>query len=103
LTLRSIWAEVGEFTRFPSPEKLCSFAGLVPSERSSGEKQKFGHITKAGSKVLRYVLVESAMHIRNNEKSSVLYNFYYTIREKRGAMRLLLHSHVRYSVLSGIW
>ena len=27
------------------------------------------------------------MHIRDNEKSTVLYNFYYSIREKRGAMR----------------
>jgi transposase len=87
VTAVSIWAEVGDFARFPSSEKLCAFAGLVPTERSSGETQKLGHITKTGSKVLRYVLVESAMHIRNSEKSAVLYNFYYSIREKRGAMR----------------
>lgn len=87
VTAVSVWAEVGDFARFPSSEKLCAFAGLVPTERSSGEVQKLGRITKTGSKVLRYVLVESAMHIRDNEKSSVLYNFYYSIREKRGAMR----------------
>ena len=87
VTAVSVWAEVGDFARFPSSEKLCAFAGLVPTERSSGEVQKLGCITKAGSKVLRYVLVESAMHIRDNEKSTVLYNFYYSIREKRGAMR----------------
>ena len=86
VTAVSIWAEVGDFTRFSSPQKLCAYAGLVPSERSSGEKQKLGHITKAGSKVLRYVLVEAAMHIRDSERSIVLYNFYSTIKEKRGAM-----------------
>ncbi len=87
VTAVSIWAEVGDFSRFPSSGKLCAFAGLVPTERSSGGVQKLGHITKAGSTVLRYVLVESAMRVRNSEKSTVLYNFYYSIREKRGAMK----------------
>lgn len=87
VTAVSIWAEVGDFTKFPSPEKLCAFAGLVPTERSSGGVQKLGHITRAGSTILRYVLVESAMRIRNCDKTIVLYDFYRTIRERRGAMR----------------
>ncbi len=87
VTAVSIWAEVGDYTLFPSPEKLCAFAGLVPTERSSGGVQRLGHITRAGSSVLRYVLVEAAMRIRDVDNSSVLYQFYKTIKEKRGAMR----------------
>jgi len=87
VTAVSIWAEVGDFSRFSSPEKLCAFAGIVPTERSSGGVQRLGHITRAGSTILRYILVEAAMRVRNTEKSTVLYEFYKTVKEKRGAMR----------------
>jgi len=87
VTAVSMWAEIGDYARFPSPEKLCAFAGLVPTERSSGGVQKLGHITRSGSTILRYVLVEAAMRVRDSEKSSVLYDFYKTVKEKRGAMR----------------
>jgi transposase len=87
VTAVSIWAEVGDFSHFSSADKLCAFAGLVPTERSSGGVQRLGHITRAGSTILRYILVEAAMRIRNTEKSTVLYAFYKTVKEKRGAMR----------------
>lgn len=87
VTAVSMWAEVGDYARFPSAEKLCAFAGLVPTERSSGGVQKLGHITRAGSPILRYILVEAAMRIRDAENSSVLYEFYKTIKATRGAMR----------------
>lgn len=87
VTAVSIWAEVGDFARFSSPAKLCAFAGIVPTERSSGGVQKLGHITRAGSTILRYVLVEAAMRIRPCDSSTVLYDFYRTIKERRGAMR----------------
>jgi transposase len=58
-----IYAEIGEIERFPSPGHLCSYAGLVPSVRSSGGKTRHGHITKEGSKWLRWILVEVSRHI----------------------------------------
>lgn len=64
ITATTIVAEVGDFARFRSPKVLASFAGIVPSQRSSGEKARFGHITKVGSKYLRHVLVEAAYRIR---------------------------------------
>lgn len=87
ITAVSVWAEVGDFGRFPSPDKLCAFAGLVPTERSSGGVQRLGHITKTGSNILRYMLVEAALRVRDTDKSSVLYQFYKTIKTTRGAMR----------------
>jgi transposase len=85
VTAVSILAEVGDFSRFQKPEKLCAYAGLVPTEHSSGGTQKLGGITHAGSKILRFVLVESAMRVRSTDTR--LYPFYERIAEKRGKMR----------------
>lgn len=87
VTAVSMWAEIGDYAQFPSSEKLCAFAGLVPTERSSGGVQRLGHITKTGSNILRYMLVEAALRVRNTDKSSTLYQFYATIKTTRGAMR----------------
>lgn len=87
VTAVSMWAEVGDYAQFSSPEKLCAFAGIVPTERSSGGVQRLGHITRAGSTILRYVLVEAAMRIRDTDDTSVLYTFYKKVKTTRGAMR----------------
>jgi transposase len=47
-----IKSEIGDIDRFPSGEKLCSYAGLVPSIYSSGDHARYGSITKQGSKWL---------------------------------------------------
>lgn len=83
----TIYTEVGDFSAFKRPEQLAAFSGLVPTERSSGGVQRLGHITHAGSRHLRYILVEAAMHIHNTEGSEVLYDFYKKIKERSGAMR----------------
>ncbi len=41
-----IYAEIGDIKRFPNSKKLCSYAGLVPSIRQSGNKTITGKITK---------------------------------------------------------
>src|SRR3954452_16110062 len=60
LTALGIAAEVGDFSRFASAEELMSFVGLVPSERSSGERRRQGSITKTGNAHIRRMLVEAA-------------------------------------------
>lgn len=59
-TALSVLVEIGDFKRFSEAEKLASFLGLVPSEASSGEKQRRGGITKAGNSHVRRLLVEAA-------------------------------------------
>ena len=53
-------AELGDIRRFPDKEAVCSYAGLVPWVRESGDKGKRGSITRAGSRWLRWILVEAA-------------------------------------------
>jgi transposase len=60
----TVMAELGDITRFTSPRQLMAFLGLVPSEDSSGLKQRRGGITKTGNGHVRRVLVESAWSYR---------------------------------------
>lgn len=55
-----ILSEIGDITRFPDSRHLCSYAGLVPSVRSSGQRTVRGGITHEGSPWLRWILVEAA-------------------------------------------
>ncbi len=87
VTASTICAEVGDFKNFKKPENLASFAGLTPRERSSGGKQRLGSITHAGSPYLRYVLIETAMRIRDVEETFSLYAFYKRIKTKSGPMK----------------
>lgn len=69
-------AEIGDFTRFPTPRQLMAYVGLVPSEYSSGGKHKRGEITKAGNTLVRRALVEAAWTYRFPARQS------YKIRER---------------------
>jgi transposase len=60
VTAATVVAEVWDIQRFPAPERLCSWAGLTPGERTSDAHTRRGHITKQGSRWLRWMLVEAA-------------------------------------------
>lgn len=77
-----ITSEIGDYTRFSSSKKLCSFAGLVPSVYSSGGKTRLGKITKLGSANLRFVLLQAVPHAV--KKSNHLGVLYQKIRRKHG-------------------
>ena len=55
-------AETGDISRFPSPGQLCSRAGLTPRHRESGTKVSRGHLTRQGSPILRWAMVEAIQH-----------------------------------------
>jgi len=54
-----IKSEIGDIARFANANKLCSYAGLIPSTYASADKVRHGRITKRGSKWLRKALVDS--------------------------------------------
>jgi len=65
LTAMTILAEAIDLKRFSNPRALMAAIGLVPSERSSGERELRGGITKTGNSHMRRVLVESAWNYRH--------------------------------------
>ena len=51
---------IGTPERFRSGKPIASYLGLVPSEESSGDRRRLGHITKQGNSLVRFLLVEAA-------------------------------------------
>ena len=51
---------IGKAERFQCGKQIASYLGLVPLEDSSGKRRRLGHITKQGSSILRFLLVEAA-------------------------------------------
>jgi len=60
LTAMTILTELDTINRFRNIDKLCGYIGLVPSTRSSGEKERAGDITPRGHSVLRSAIIESS-------------------------------------------
>jgi transposase len=51
---------IGDPSRFARGKQIGSYVGLVPCENSSAGRQRLGHISKQGNKLLRFLLVEVA-------------------------------------------
>ena len=69
ITAMTILTELETIDRFNNIDKLCGYIGLVPSTRSSGEKEKSGDITPRGHGVLRNAIVESSWTAIRNDPS----------------------------------
>jgi transposase len=58
---------LGNAERFRCGKQIGSYLGLIPSEESSGGRQRLGHISKQGNGLLRFLLVESAQCLVRHE------------------------------------
>ena len=59
-----ILAEIGDFSRFDSPDKVLAFSGLSPSTYQSGQlNNRHAHMEKRGSKYLRYALFNATKYV----------------------------------------
>jgi len=78
-------AEIGDISRFDSPEKLCSWTGLTPKHRESDEKVQRGPITKQGSPLVRWAAIEA---ISKNHGGTKLRADYVQIAARRGKFKV---------------
>jgi len=74
LTAMTLAVEIGDIRRFSSPRELMAWSGLIPSERSSGDVQRRGPITKAGNSHVRRLLVEAAWNNRHQARANLILN-----------------------------
>jgi transposase len=102
VTAAAIYAEVGDFKRFKTSGSLISYAGIYPKERSSGDLKRYGSISKAGSKVLRYSIIEAAMRIRDTDASHNLYT-HYDAAKKRNKTAKQARIVVAHKLLTIAW
>jgi transposase len=79
---------IADINRFPDPDKLAAYAGMVPSTHQSGSSQGYhGHITKEGPKLLRWGLVQATwVHLQRAPTSS-LSKFHARIARRRGRQK----------------
>lgn len=56
-------AEVGDVTRFPGSQQLCSWAGMTPSHRESDTKVHRRRITKQGNHLVRWAAIEAVQRL----------------------------------------
>jgi len=87
-------------TRFRNTRKVAAYAGFDPVERSSAEHKRFLGISKAGSRLLRHLMVEAAnIAVRKDEE---LKRFYQRVAARRGrpkakvavARKLLIRAYI---------
>ena len=65
VTIDVVVSELGDIRRFRSQKKVCAYAGLVPGQRESAGRTRELSITKEGSKLWRWVLVQAAWRLVN--------------------------------------
>ena len=69
-----ILAEVGDFSRFDSPDKLLAYAGMSPSTYQSGQlKNCYPHMEKRGSRYLRYALYNATKYVCHWDTNFAIY------------------------------
>lgn len=87
-------------SRFSNQRKVAAYLGFDPKERSSGEKKRYLGISKAGSRVLRFLLVEAAQTASKGDPE--LKRFYLRLLHRHGkpkakvavARKLLIRSYI---------
>jgi hypothetical protein len=84
----TIRGEFGDMKRFPSGKEAASYAGIVPPNYQSGEKETHGHVTNKGSPYLRHALVETVHQTRRYP--SQLRDWFVRLEAKIGTRKALV-------------
>lgn len=96
-----ILGEIGDIHRFSSPSKLLAFAGLDPSVYQSGNySARRTRMSKRGSKVLRYALVNAA---HNVVKNNATFKAYYDAKMAEGRTHYNALGHCADKLVRVIW
>jgi transposase len=104
LSAVTLVAEAGDLRRFRTAPQFMAYAGIVPSESSSGGKHQRGPITKTGNRLLRHVLGEAAHHARHAPRVASKVKQRQTdvpVEIIELAWRAQVRLHTRYRHLSG--
>ncbi len=96
-----ILGEIGDIHRFSEPKKLLAFAGLDPSVHQSGNFQaQRTRMSKRGSKVLRYALMNAA---HNVVKNNATFKAYYDAKRAEGRSHYNALGHCAGKLVRVIW
>jgi transposase len=79
----AIACRIAPIGRFPHGRSLANFLGLTPGNNSSGETERLGSITKAGSRTVRILLAQVILHLMRRD--STTRGWYLRIKRRRGS------------------
>ena len=88
VTVDVVISELGNIDRFRSAKKVCAYAGLAPGQRESAGPTKDLGITKQGSGLLRWVMVEAAWRVvyRTNRRKTI----FEALAQRRGRKKAIV-------------
>lgn len=96
-----ILGEIGNIRRFSNPSKLLAFAGLDPSVYQSGNfSAKHTRMSKRGSRILRYALMNAA---HNVVKNNATFKAYYDTKMAEGRTHYNALGHCAGKLVRVIW
>jgi transposase len=82
---------LGDVNRFQHARQVAAYLGLVPSEHSSGGKQRLGHISKQGSALMRFLLVEAGQTaVRGDEELKRAYKRMWVRKGNRAVAKVMV-------------
>jgi transposase len=88
VTIDIVLSELGDIERFGSEKAVSAYAGLAPGERESAGKRKELPISKEGSPLLRWALVEAAWRIKR--QSRYWGGIFEKLQHRRGAKKAIV-------------
>ena len=88
VTIDVVVSELGDIRRFRSQKKVCAYAGLVPGQRESAGRIRELSITKEGSRLMRWVLVQAAWRLVN--KTARWRRIFEELMKRRGKKKAIV-------------
>ena len=96
-----ILGEIGDISRFSNPSKLLAYAGLDPTVNQSGKfTAKTTRMSKRGSSLLRYALINAAWNVSLNNKT---FNDYFVLKKSQGNGHYAALGHVAHKLVRVIF
>jgi len=100
LTALAVLHTLDPVSRFPNQRKVAAYGGFDPCEDSSAERKRYLGISKAGSKLLRFLLIEAGQTAVKEDAE--LKRFYWRLQQRRNkpkakvavARKLLIRSYI---------
>jgi len=86
-------------TRFDRGRQVVAYCGLDPTEHSSGETTRYGHISKQGNRLLRFFLIEAAHQAVRSGSSEPLRSFFFRLEHRRKPFAVAIVAVARKLVL----
>ncbi len=94
-------AEIGDITRFPSPNHLVSWAGMCPRVYQSGDREYHGRMKKDANRRIKWLMGQIANVAAQHDDR--MKEFYERIRKRNGNSHVIAITHVANKMLRIIW